>query len=606
MQPIFRAAGLAALFALALARPAHAQESVHVTVRVLHLDAPVAGATVRADGRSAVTGVRGAATLALAAGPHAVVIERLGFEPDTVRLDLAARDTAVTVQLREAAVSIAPVVVAASRSGTILQDQPVRVEAVPQEEIEENQTVAPGGLTTLLEELPGVQIQAAAPGLGGAGLSLRGLPARHSQVLIDGLPLLGAEPDAFALLQTPPLDLARVEVIKGVASALYGGSAIGGVLNLVSRGPTGDAMVLANAASPAAADLTAFAPIPLSPRWGATLTGGAHAQEAADVNDDGWADLPRVRRAEARPRLFWSGPRGSSVFATLGAMAETRAGGFVSGPSPRYRESVDTRRLDGGIVGHALLGAGMVLGGRGSLTHLHHHRAFGTEMEGDDETAGYAETTLGASAGVHTWLAGAALTYDALRSPDAPGAAYTYVTPAVFVQDELAASDAVRLSASARADFQDRYGTFVSPRLSALVRPGGGVALRASAGTGFATPHPLTDEVEAVGLRRLEPLRGLDAERAAGASLDAEWSGGGWELSASLFGSEIRHPLVAREDPADPARLRLMNLAGPTRRTGSAPASPWPSVLPYFRTLVLLFRLANCRAGALDSARATR
>jgi len=104
--------------------------------------------------------------------------------------------------------------------------------------------------------------------------------------------------------------------------------------------------------------------------------------------------------------------------------------------------------------------------------------------------------------------------------------------------------------------------------VSALVRPGGGVALRASAGTGFATPHPLTDEVEAVGLRRLEPLHGLSAERAAGASLDAEWSGGGWELSASLFGSEIRHPLVAREDPADPARLRLMNLAGPRRTAG--------------------------------------
>ncbi|HMA00592.1 MAG TPA: Plug domain-containing protein, partial [Steroidobacteraceae bacterium] len=141
------------------------------------------------------------------------------------------------------------IVVTATRMTGLIRDEPLRVEAVPADEIEENLTVQPGNLSSLLNELPGVRVQSDAPGLGGAGLQLRGMPTRHTLVLTDGLPLLGTEPDSFGLLQTPPLDLARVEVIKGAASALYGGSALGGVLNLVSQTAAADSSVLANVSS---------------------------------------------------------------------------------------------------------------------------------------------------------------------------------------------------------------------------------------------------------------------------------------------------------------------------------------------------------------------
>jgi iron complex outermembrane receptor protein len=569
----FLAAAIAAFFLLP-GSPAHAQTgAARLTVRVLHESAPLPGAIVRAGDASAVTGARGTAVLALAPGAHRVVVARAGFAADSVGVTLAAGvDTTITVSLAEAVAEVEAVVATATRSGTILQDQPIRVEAVPQEEIEENQTVAPGGLTTLLEELPGVQIQASAPGLGGAGLRLRGLPARHSQVLMDGLPLLGAESDAFGLLQVPPLDLSRVEVIKGVASALYGGSALGGVLNLVSKGPTGDPTALVNRTSRGGTDAVAFIPLPLARRLGATVTGGAHAQAATDVDGDAWADLPSVRRAEVRPRLFWTGASGSSFFATVGATAEDRTGGALFGrPLPdgsTYRESLRTRRLDGGFVGHAVARGGTVLGTRGSLTWQHHGRDFGGAAESDAEVTGYGEATAAGMFGPHTWVVGTALTYDALRSAAAPGAEYTYTTPAIFAQDELAPADWLRVAASARADFQDRYGTFVSPRLSALVRPAASWNVRLSAGTGFALPHPLVDEVETVGLRHLAPMTDLRPERAASASLDAGWSGGGWELNASLFAADVRHPLEVRGDPSDPSRLRLVNLASPLRTRG--------------------------------------
>jgi outer membrane receptor protein involved in Fe transport len=66
---------------------------------------------------------------------------------------------------------------------------------------------------------------------------VQGLRGRYTQVLSDGLPLYGGQTGGLGLLQIPPMDLGGVEVIKGVASALYGGTALGGVVNLVSRRP---------------------------------------------------------------------------------------------------------------------------------------------------------------------------------------------------------------------------------------------------------------------------------------------------------------------------------------------------------------------------------
>src|SRR4051812_26636634 len=150
------------------------------------------------------------------------------------------------------------VIVTTPRVPSLVGDEPIRIEAVPSEEIEENLTVQPGNVSTLLNELPSARIQSAAPGLGGVGLQLRGMPTRHTLVLTDGLPSLGAEPDNFGLLQTPPLDLQRIEVIKGAASALFGGSALGGVLNIVSKGPQEQSAVLANATSRGGRDLEGF------------------------------------------------------------------------------------------------------------------------------------------------------------------------------------------------------------------------------------------------------------------------------------------------------------------------------------------------------------
>jgi len=186
------------------------------------------------------------------------------------------------------------IVVRATRTGRGVEDQPIRVEMINREEIEEKAIMRPGNIAMLVNETGGVRVQVTSPALGAANIRMQGLYGRYTQLLADGLPLYGGQAASIGLLQIPPTDLAQVEVIKGSASSLYGASALGGVINLVSRRPAEApyAEVLFNATTRDGQDITSFASTPLNGALAVSLTTGAHRQSLVDLDDDGWIDMP--------------------------------------------------------------------------------------------------------------------------------------------------------------------------------------------------------------------------------------------------------------------------------------------------------------------------
>src|SRR5687767_6046179 len=113
----------------------------------------------------------------------------------------------------------------------------MRVEVLVREEIEEKMLMTPGDIVMMLNEMGGLRVQATSPSIGAASVRVQGMNGRYTRFLSDGLPLFGQQVGGLGLLQIPPMDLGQVEVIKGVASALYGAGAMGGVVNLLSRRP---------------------------------------------------------------------------------------------------------------------------------------------------------------------------------------------------------------------------------------------------------------------------------------------------------------------------------------------------------------------------------
>jgi iron complex outermembrane receptor protein len=469
------------------------------------------------------------------------------------------------------------IVVASTRTERRIEDQPIRVEVVPQEEIDEKVFMTPGDVSMMLTETNGLRVQVTSPSLGAANVRVQGLRGRYTQILADGLPLYG-QTGSIGILQIPPMDLGQVEVIKGVASALYGGSALGGVVNLVSRRPQRDRRereVLVNRTTRGGTDTVVWLSERGRGNWGYTFLGGGHWQERTDIDRDGWTDLPSYRRAVARPRFNWEDGAGRSVFFTVGAMAEDRSGGTmptaVAPDGAAFPEDLTTRRFDAGLVARFLTGPGKVVTFRSSGLGQSHRHQFGKVTEHDFHHTWFAETTMTGSWDRHTWVLGAALQRDLYRARDLPLFDYTYTVPGVFAQDDYSPVSWLTLSASGRVDMHSEFGTFFSPRISALLKSATGWTLRLSTGAGFFAPTPFTEETEATGLSRLAPLGRLEPERGRSLSLDVGWRRGPWEVTGTLFRSIIEDALVLRDaDPTvDSLPVEIVNASGPGRTAGS-------------------------------------
>ena len=558
---------------------------------------PVDAVVVRSGRVGAQTDAQGEVTLRLPPGTHTVIAAKLGLRPDSVAVTLrVGGDTAIALVLVEQAAELEGVVVSATRSERRVEDTPLRVEVIDEEEIAEKVAMTPGDISMMLAETGGLRVQATNPSLGGANVRVQGLRGRYSLILADGLPLYG-QAGGLGLLQIPPVDLGSVEVIKGTASALYGSSALGGVINLVSRRPgeVREGTALVNQTSRGGTDGVAFLAGPVSPRWSYTLLAGAHRQAQNDLDDDGWTDMPGYGRAVVRPRFYFDDGAGRTAFLTGGFTAEERDGGTLDdGTVPgggTYAEALDTRRADVGGLARWVFDAGGTFGGsiltlRGSAMEQRHDHRFGAVREDDRHRTWFGEAAL-AVPRVYgdrsvTYIVGAAFQQDSYRNADVAGFDYTYATPSAFVQADADPAAWLSLSASARLDAHSEYGTFVNPRLSVLLRRPteegalAGWTTRLSAGTGAFAPTPLTEETEATGLAPLVPLAGLGAERARSASLDVggplETPLGRLEVNATAFGSRIARPLQVYDAPGTTVdgarRIALQNAPEPTRTWG--------------------------------------
>ena len=136
--------------------------------------------------------------------------------------------------LSESRATVDKIVVSATKTPHTLGDVPVAAEVITREELlEENiQTVQQA-----LEKVTGITVEANSGSWGNKGnVMIRGFDARHTLVLIDGQRILGGHQNAVDFQQISIEMIERIEILKGPSSALYGSDAMGGVINIITRG----------------------------------------------------------------------------------------------------------------------------------------------------------------------------------------------------------------------------------------------------------------------------------------------------------------------------------------------------------------------------------
>ncbi|MGB6054967.1 MAG: TonB-dependent receptor plug domain-containing protein, partial [Burkholderiaceae bacterium] len=135
------------------------------------------------------------------------------------------------VQAAETVDTLAPVVVTGTRSEKTLDETPVPTEVVDSKEIARTHART---LKDALENVPGLQLTEI-HGKSGYEITMQGMSSDQVLVLIDGLPITASTGSSVDVSQYLLTEVDHVEVVKGASSAQYGSSAMGGVVNVITR-----------------------------------------------------------------------------------------------------------------------------------------------------------------------------------------------------------------------------------------------------------------------------------------------------------------------------------------------------------------------------------
>jgi iron complex outermembrane receptor protein len=460
------------------------------------------------------------------------------------------------------------VVVTATRISRTIANTPTRTEVISGEELNEKANMKPGDIRMMLNESTGIQTQQTSATSFNAGIRIQGLEGRYTQILRDGYPLYSGFAGTLSLLQIAPLDLKQVEVIKGSASTLYGGGAIAGLVNLVSRTPGKERELsfFANGTSAGGLDLSGF----YSQRYGkagVTLFASRNSNKAFDPADIGLTAIPKFERYTVNPRLFLYGKRTTADIG-ITYITEDRVGGsmsYIKNGGPGFFEKNNTDRIT------TQLGVAHKLNEHATIQFKNSYSSFDRAISVPSynfdglQQSSFSELTWNKKGDKADWVLGANLLTEDLEektlTPD-PKRDYHYNTLGFFVQNAWSVSDKFILETGLRGDYIDEFGFELLPRVSAMIRVTPKLTTRLGGGFGYKTPTIFTEEAERIQFRNLLPIdiNGSRNERSVGGNWDINYNTtiGKVRLAFNhlFFYTRLNRPLVLIGAPGGKVELR--------------------------------------------------
>jgi iron complex outermembrane receptor protein len=193
------------------------------------------GVNVIVDSTTGIsTDVNGNYRLELLQDRYELTFTYIGYKSQVKKVSLDSGDTIIlNIQLIQETVELEMAVVSAGKFEQRLSDVTVSMEIIQPEFIENTNTV---NMETVINQMPGVDILDGQPSIrGGSGYSY-GAGSR-AMVLVDDLPILTADVAEVKWNFLPVENIEQVEILKGASSALYGSSALNGVINIRTAYP---------------------------------------------------------------------------------------------------------------------------------------------------------------------------------------------------------------------------------------------------------------------------------------------------------------------------------------------------------------------------------
>lgn len=511
---------------LCLSIPASAQRIIKVSDATTGEPVPAVNIRDRSH-LLAITDTTGTATIQLTDSAQIILLSKLGYSEQAT--DLRPRDTTtLLIRMVKDENNLEEVtVVATTRNNENIENSPMKIEVLGKEELSEEAGIKPGNIGSILSDVSGVQVQQSSAATGNSNLRIQGLDGRYTQILRDGMPLYDGFSGGLGIMTIPPLDLQQIELIKGSASTLYGGGAIGGLVNLISKKPAfrQEADVLVNYTTLKEFNANAYV-ANRNKKLGYTLFTGYTRQNAVDVDKDGFSDVPDIHSVVVHPRLFFYPSDKTIITVGYTGTFDNRKGGdmqVLDGNADAlhqyYERNISQRHTGAYIVEHYRNSTEKIVW-KGNYSHFSKQTTTNAYDLKGDQSSYYNELSLLKSFGAGSLVAGVNITGNRYqtRYPDTLALqSFSNFTAGAFAQFSWHIRERSILEAGLRADHHNRYGFFLLPRIALFHRFNDHWATRMGLGAGYKTPNPLVQQNVEYDLPDIRP---------AGDQVHAEYSYG--------------------------------------------------------------------------------
>ena len=534
---LLRSLILAALFVAPI--QAESRLSGHITQNSSGDPLPGANVVVVGTRIGAIADARGHFKLqGIESYPVLIRASMVGFKAVELRVE-SEKD--LLIGLEQTTLRGEDVVVTATRTERHRRDVPVIVNIVDERIFEDTQseTLADG-----IAFQPALRVENNCQNCGFTQLRINGLEGGYSQILIDGRPIFSALDGVYGLEQIPASMVEQIEVVRGGGSALYGGNAIAGTVNIITREAINTGFQVSasntyiNGSTPDRSANLSTSFVSDSQRTGMTIFGVARSRDPYDHDGDGFSEIVEVDNLSFGFRSFLRlGPL-SKLSLEFHNLNEERRGGnrFVFEP----HEADIAEWLEHRVFGGSLAYENVLSTDRTNEFELYvsaqrtdrdsyygagrDPNAYGTSLDRTIAAGGRY------SYGVNTrndLTVGSDLKYNRLEDEILGYNRFTdqsVTTYGFYAQSDLKATDVLNVLLGARLDRHSLMDDPVfSPRVNLLYNLSARGQIRLSGSSGFRAPQTFDEDlhIESVSGEALliELSPDLDPERS--------WSGSG-------------------------------------------------------------------------------
>ncbi len=267
-----------------------------------------------------------------------VKAQYLGYRAQRKEIDIAMNETKeINFVLEEDVLGIEEVVITADRNSTNRTNASIIVTTITPQLFYTTQSVT---LSEGLNFSPGLRMENNCQNCGFSQVRMNGMEGPYSQILINSRPIFSGLASVYGLELIPANMIERVEVIRGGGSALYGGNAIAGTINLILKDPLNNSyefgtshsstgVGLSNSGDPAADNNVNFNASVVSPdsKTGLAMYGFYRDRKPFDANNDGFSELTSIKNTTIGARIYHRSGTRNKLTADFFNIKENRRGG---------------------------------------------------------------------------------------------------------------------------------------------------------------------------------------------------------------------------------------------------------------------------------------